>query len=90
MKQWLSLSISWLLTAALFALAVNKISSQKPASIAGNCSPIEAIRYTAVSGMSKTKHLKSKKRDGGSIFAMAMQNIFRDKNRQLLSLPPLL
>ena len=71
-------------TAALFALAVNKISSQKPASIAGNCSPIEAIRYTAVSGMSKTKHLKSKKRDGGSIFAMAMQNIFRDKKQAIV------
>ena len=70
-------------TAGLFSLAVNKISSQKPAAMAGNCSPIEAIRYTAVSSNLKIKHHKSEKHSG-SIYAMAIQNIFRDKKQAIV------
>lgn len=79
-----SVSIPVFLIAGFFALAVNKISSQKPASIAGNCSPIEAIRYTAISNTANVKHSVRRKRESGSLFAMAAQNIFRDKKQAVV------
>lgn len=79
-----SVSIPVVLIAGFFALAVNKISSQKPASIAGNCSPVEAIRYTAISNTANVKHSVSRKRESGSLYAMAAQNIFRDKKQAVV------
>ena len=79
-----SVSIPVFLIAGCFALAVNKISSQKPASIAGNCSPIEAIRYTAISNTANVKHSVRRKRESGSLYAMAVQNIFRDKKQAVV------
>lgn len=64
------------LAAGCFALFTNLISCKKPAKMAGNCSPVEALRYTAGGSRGK-KH----KREGGGLYSMAAQNIFRDKKQ---------
>jgi len=65
--------------AAAFAFAVNLVSSQKPAKIAGDCSPVEAVRYTGKPG-----HRIVKRSKGSGVLAMARQNIFRDKTQALV------
>ena len=37
------------LIAGIFAMIVNKYSSYKPAKIAADCSPVEALNYTGIS-----------------------------------------
>lgn len=64
------------LLAGFFALFTNLISSNKPAKMAGECSPIEALRYTTVGG-----RRKDHKRESGSTYSMAWQNLFRDKKQ---------
>lgn len=64
------------LLAGFFALFTNLISSKKPAKMAGECSPIEALRYTTVGG-----RRKNHKRESGSMYSMAWQNMFRDKKQ---------
>ncbi|MCI9595882.1 MAG: ABC transporter permease [Firmicutes bacterium] len=63
--------------AAVFSFTTTMISSQKPAKIAMNCSPIEAMKYT---GASPAK-VKTKKRTGGDIRSMVKTNLFRDKKQ---------
>lgn len=63
------------LAAGIFAIIVNKAGCHKPAKIAANCTPVEALNYTGVS-MSKNK-----KRERASMFSMAIQNIFRNKKQ---------
>jgi len=64
------------LLAGFFALFTNLFSSKKPAKMAGECSPIEALRYTAGTGSRKKQ-----KREIGSVYSMAFQNMFRDKKQ---------
>lgn len=60
----------------IFAFFTNLISSKKPAKIAGDCSPVEAIRY-----IGKAAGKKPKKRERAGISGMAFQNMFRDKKQ---------
>lgn len=64
------------LLAGCFAFVTNLISCKKPAKMAGDCAPVEALRYTAgVSGR------KNHRREGGGVYFMAWQNLFRDKKQ---------
>ncbi len=67
--------------AAGFAMLADWIGCWKPAKIAGNCSAIEAVRYTG-----STSSRKHKKREGGGTYAMAAQNLFRDKKQAVVIL----
>lgn len=62
-----------------FSFLVNLVSCQKPAKIAQNCSLVEAIHYTVISG-----RRKNHKREIGGIYSMAVQNIFRDKKQAVI------
>ncbi len=64
--------------AAIFSMLTIFISCKKPAMIAGRCSPIEAIRFTAGKG-------KANKSENG-IKAMAWRNMFRDKKKAVIVL----
>lgn len=67
-------------TAIIFSFATTMISSQKPAKIAVNCSPVEAMKYAgAVPGKAKNK-----KRTGGDICSMVKMNLFRDKKQFII------
>lgn len=61
------------LVATTFAGATIFVSSRKPAKIAGDCSPIEAIRFTEGSK-------KCRKSENG-LRSMAIRNMFRDKKK---------
>lgn len=67
---------------ALFSLLTIAISLRKPAKVAGNVSPIEALRYTEVKETRKKKEKRSK--NGGKLFWMALSNVMRDKKKALL------
>ncbi|MCI9078452.1 MAG: ABC transporter permease [Lachnospiraceae bacterium] len=67
------------LIAGIFAIAAIKASSHKPARIAADCSPVEALIYTGISAKRKNR-----KRESTSIFSMAMQNIFRNKKQAFI------
>ena len=69
------------LTAGCFAFFTNWISCQKPAKMVGECSPIEALRYTAC-----TCRKNNYKREGGGVYSMALQNMFRDKKQAVVIL----
>ncbi|MGO0883215.1 ABC transporter permease [Clostridioides difficile] len=62
--------------ASMFSLVTTLISSQKPAKIAMNCSPIEALRYIGIVGKVKQRNTQ-----GGDIYSMARQNLLRDKKQ---------
>lgn len=64
-------------TAAVFSFAVTMISSQKPAKIAIDSSPVEAMRYTGA----RSVKVKSRKRRGGDIRSMVKINLLRDKKQ---------
>lgn len=66
--------------AAVFSFATTVISSQKPAKIAMNCSPIEALKYIGGS----SSNMKSKIRNGGDIRSMVRINLFRDMKQFLI------
>ncbi len=80
------------LVAGGFALLVNWSGSRKPAKIVGECSAIEAIRYTAGmnrrkfggKGICKQSGKGIRKREHSGIYAMAMQNMFRDKKQAVI------
>ena len=72
-KQWIYL------LAAAFAFLTNLAGSRKPAKIAGDCSPVEAMRYIPESG----KRRRGGERDAG-IGAMAVRNITRDKKQAVV------
>ncbi len=66
--------------ATVFSFVVTMISSQKPAKIAMNCSPVEAMKYV---GAVPVK-VKNKKRTGGDICSMVKMNLFRDKKQFII------
>lgn len=76
-----SVNVWVFLIAGCFALLTNLISCKKPAKIAGECSPIEAVRYTIGTGK-----VKNRKRESGGIYSMALQNMFRDKKQAVIIL----
>ncbi|MDF1511026.1 ABC transporter permease [Robertmurraya sp. DFI.2.37] len=65
---------------ALFAFFTIYLSCRKPAKMASNVSPIEALRYTGV--VSKKKNRDSTK--GSKLHRMAFHNVFRVKKRAFL------
>lgn len=65
----------------LFVLLTIVVSCRKPARLAGNVSPVEAVKFTGVySGKAKSK----KTTGGGKPYRMAYRNVFREKKRVLL------
>lgn len=71
------------LIAGGFALLTNLISCKKPAKMAGDCSPVEALRYipgTVRGNNSAASH----KRERGGVYSMALQNMFRDKKQAII------
>lgn len=62
-----------------FALLISLLSSKKPAGIAGNCSPVEAMRY-----MPKSVCRKKRKSGDISLFSMSFQNMFRDPKQAVM------
>ncbi len=74
-----SVKIWVFLLGGCFAFLTNLISCKKPAKMAGDCSPVEAIRYTA--GLGKRKN---RRRESGGIYAMAVQNMFRNKKQAII------
>lgn len=82
MPQDVSFSPLIFILAALFSLITVSLSCRKPAKIAGNIPPIEAMRYTG----SKPKKQKKNRNttNGGKIYKMAWYNVFRDKKRAIL------
>ncbi|BCN29291.1 ABC transporter permease [Anaeromicropila herbilytica] len=81
-EQNVVLHPSVLIGAVLFSFITVYISCRKPAIIAGNISPIEAAKYTAVS--SKRKQRKST--NGGKITYIAWRNMFRNKKQATMIL----
>ena len=85
------------LTAGGFAFFTDLISCKEPAKMVGECSPVEALRYTA--GVCRRKNHK---REGGGVYlihyatalkervmlgrpeGMALQNMFRDKKQAIV------
>lgn len=72
-----AVSVWVFIIATVFSFATTVISSQKPAKIAMNCSPIEALRYIGAS----SSNMKNKIRNGGDIRSMVRINLFRDKKQ---------
>lgn len=66
------------LMATVFASVTIFISSRKPAKMAGNCSPIEAVRF-----IEETR--KSSRSENG-LSSMAWRNMFRDKKKAMFVL----
>lgn len=65
----------------LFVLLTIVVSCRKPAKLAGNVSPVEAVKFTGVySGKAKSKRTTG----GGKLYRMAYRNVFREKKRVLL------
>ena len=72
-----AVSVWVFIIATVFSFATTVISSQKPAKIAMNCSPVEAVKY--IGDFSSNR--KSKIRNGGDIRSMVRINLFRDKKQ---------
>ncbi len=62
-----------------FAFLTSIISCKKPADIAGECSPVEAMRYIGT-----LKNIKRHKIGNGSLYTMAFRNMFRDKKQAVV------
>lgn len=78
----ISFSLTIFIGAAVFTLITAFAGSMKPAKVAGNISPIEAIRY------SESKNLKKKSRktqNGSKPFSMAWRNVFRNKKSVVIT-----
>lgn len=74
-----SVKIWVFLLGGCFAFLTNLISCKKPAKMAGDCSPVEAIRYTVGQG-----RRKNHRRESSGIYSMAVQNMFRDKKQAVI------
>ena len=74
-----SVNVWVFLIAGCFAFFTNIISCKKPAKMAGDCSPIEALRYT----IGRVKG-KNRERESGGTYSMALQNMFRDKKQAVI------
>lgn len=73
----------WIFIATmLFSLLTVIVSCRKPAKIAGNVSPVEALKYTGLS--SGRKSAKRHSTSGGNVRRMAFHNVFRGKKRSAL------
>ena len=72
-----AVSVWVFIIASVFSFVTTVISSQKPAKIAMNCSPVEAIKYIGASSSNR----KNKIRNGGDIRSMVRVNLFRDKKQ---------
>lgn len=72
-----AVSVWAFILAAVFSFATTVFSTRKPAKIAQNCSPIEALKYIGDS----SSNVKSKIRNGGDIRSMVRINLFRDKKQ---------
>ncbi|MEG1870903.1 MAG: FtsX-like permease family protein, partial [Peptostreptococcaceae bacterium] len=66
---------------ALFSLLTVILSCRKPAKMAGNISPTEALRYT---GANIKKKKDRKTTSGGKLYKMAGYNVFREKKRAII------
>lgn len=77
-RYFISFNVVYMLVAALFSMGTVIVSCYKPARIAGNVSPMEAVRYTEVS-------LKRRKRKGNhtGLFAMARANVGRSRSKMI-------
>lgn len=64
------------LFAAVFAYLTALVSSRKPAKMAEDCSPVEALNYIGTA-----KRTRSRRSRGGDLISMAVQNLFRDKKQ---------
>jgi len=72
---------------ALFAIATVSLSCRKPAKLAGNISPVEALKYNGI----KNANAKPRKTtDGQKLSKMAFRNVFREKKRAVLVFASLL
>lgn len=70
----------WVLfAAASFAFLTNLASCRKPAKMAGECSPVEAMRY-----IQGTQKRRVRRKEVGSVGSMARQNLVRDKKQALV------
>ncbi len=67
---------------AVFSFFTVFLSCRKPAKMAGEVSPVEALKYTGVSAKKKKKDRKTTK--GGKLYRMAFYNVFREKKRAFL------
>lgn len=67
-----------LLIAVAFSGATAYLGSRKPRKIVEDTSPIEAVKYT---GLLKSERKGSRISRGGSVFSMALLNLFRDKKQ---------
>lgn len=74
-KDVVMISPGVFIIAAVFSLLTTFVSSNKPANMAKDCSPVEAMRYAGVSGKEKIH------RRGGNITSMIKQNLLRDKKQ---------
>lgn len=66
--------------AALFSLLTVVLSCRKPAKIAGNISPTEALRYTGATPKKKNRNSTN----AGKLYKMAWYNVFREKKRAII------
>ena len=67
--------------AFIFSAFTIWISCRKPAKLASNVSPVEAVKYTGLKSVKKKTRRSS---SGGKIHKMAFRNIFRDKKRAFI------
>ncbi len=70
--------------AIIFSYITVRISCKKPAKVASNVSPIDAIRYNERDSNIKKKSKKGK--SGSKLHKMAFSNMFRNKKKALLVL----
>ena len=82
--KYTTISLSpWIfLGSALFALLTVLLSCERPGRIAGNVSPVEAVRYTEVSGKAKRQRVTRRV----STDSMAFANLGRSKGKTALVL----
>ncbi len=81
-SQVTPVSVWIFLLAGGFALLTNFLSSRKPAKLAGEVPPVEAMKYVAGSaGKPKLRRASKPRRSGNLLFSMAKQNMFRDKKQ---------
>lgn len=68
--------------AGIFSLVTVMISCKKPAKIAGNISPIEALRYSGSTPKNQKKNRSTTK--GSKLYKVAWYNVFREKKRAII------
>lgn len=69
--------------AGILSLLTTMLGCRKPAKIAGNMSPVEAVRFLG-GKENNIKKSKRKTKDSGKIYKMAWFNVFRERNRAVI------